>query len=362
MLRVLFDNKRGVRVHCTLYLMIIFYLYMYPDCFIYHFETYQDLTTEAFAMDHFTIKGSLFLALANFLPSTSSDAKSIIYKFSDSTRKFFLYQTFDTKHASDVKYFTISDEHYLAVAEFTLNTSVIYRWNGQLFTPFENIAGHVLEFSFFTVDKEPYLATSSPNFQCIIYKWKNNTFEKFQVIEGSSSMLDALIIDNETYLASAEHNGLNLVQSVVYKWSGESFSKVQTLPPANELKFFNINEQVFLVLGSQHVNTNSYIYKREGSRFILFQSISTLGLVTCVHSFVMCGQMFLGFTELESEKFTLYRFSLDKFTKYQEISTFGATDMTSFEYKGYTYLAIANFGNFTQRSTKSTLYKWTMGM
>ena len=347
--------------HWTWYLIINFYLYLYPDCFIYHFETYQDLTTEAFAMDHFTIKGSLFLALANFLPSTSSDAKSIIYKFSDSTRKFFLYQTFDTKQALDVKYFTISDEHYLAVAD-TLNSSVIYRWNGQLFTPFENIAAQVTEFSFFTVDKEPYLAVSSfisPISQCIIYKWKNKTLEKFQVIGGSCS-IHAFIIDNETYFAHAD--GLNLAQSAVYKWSGESFSKVQILPPANEVKFFNINEQVFLVLGSQNVNTNSYIYKWEGSRFILFQSISTLGSVTCVHSFVMCGQMFLGFTTWESEKFTLYRFSLDKFTKYQEISTFGATDMTSFEYKGYTYLAIANFGNFTQRSTKSTLYKWTMGM
>ena len=76
----------------------------------------------------------------------------------------------------------------------------------------------------------------------------------------------------------------------------------------------------------------------------------------------MCGQMFLGFTERENDKSTLYRFSLDKFTKYQEISTFGPADMTSFEYKGYTYLAIASLGNSTLNSNKSTLYKWTTGM
>ena len=111
------------------------------------------------------------------------------------------------------------------------------------------------------------------------------------------------------------------------------------------------------------VNTNSYIYKWEGRQFILFQSISTLGSwVPCMHSFVMCGQMFLGFTEREGEKSTLYRFSLDKFTKYQEISTVGPYDMTAFEYKGYTYLAITNIGDSTQSSTKSTLYKWTTGM
>ena len=130
-----------IRNHCTLYLIIIFYLYFYPDCFSYHFETYQDLTTNAVTVEYFTIKGSLFLALAIYLNST------FIYKFSDSTRKLFLYQTLDTKNVWDVEYFTITDEHYLAVTNL-LNTSVIYRWNGQLFSPFENIASHIWEFSF----------------------------------------------------------------------------------------------------------------------------------------------------------------------------------------------------------------------
>ena len=338
-----------------MYLIIIFYLYFYPDCFSYHFEKYQDLTTDAIAVEYFTIKGSLFLAFAR------TDT-SIIYKFSDSTRKFVLYQTLDTKQLTfDVEYFTISDEHYLAVAN-PFNTSVIYRWNGHLFTPFENIAAaEVWMFSVFTVDKEPYLAVSSSSYQCIIYKWKNNTFEKFQVIGGTCS-INAFIIGNETYFAQAG-GSYRQGQLVVYKWSGESFSKLQTLPPATGVKFFNINEQMFLALGSEQGNPNSYIYKWEGSRFILFQSISTLGSwVPCVHSFVMCGQMFLGFTELENDKSTLYRFSLDKFTKYQEISTFLSYDMTSFEYKGYTYLVIVNTGNSAQSSKKNTLYKWTTGI
>ena len=310
------------------------------------------------AVEYFTIKGSLFLAFVAYQNSTSACS---VYKLSDSTRKFFLYQTLHTKEWEwDVKYFTISDEHYLAVADL-FHQPVIYRWNGQLFTPFENIASDGWRLSFFTVDKEPYLAVSSDS-QCIIYKWKNNTFEKFQVIGGPCS-IQAFMIDNETYFALASGQFLQR-QAVVYKWSGESFSKLQTLPPATDVKFFNINEQLFLALGAQEKNRNSYIYKWEGSRFILFQSISTLGSYVFVHSFVMCGQMFLGFTERESDKSTLYRFSLDKFTKYQEISTFGPTDMTSFEYKGYTYLAIANmlFRDSTQSSTQSTLYKWTTGM
>ena len=156
-----------------------------------------------------------------------------------------------------------------------------------------------MEFSFFTVDKEPYLAASiwkSSIRECIIYKWENNTFEKFQLIGGSCS-IHAFIIGNETYFAQAGGT-FRQGQLVVYKWSGESFSKLQTLPPATEVEFFNINEQMFLALGSGNGNPNSYIYKWERRRFIFFQSISTHGSwVPCVHSFVMCGQILLGFTE-----------------------------------------------------------------
>ena len=41
----------------------------------------------------------------------------------------------------------------------------------------------------------------------------------------------------------------------------------------------------------------------------------------------------------------VYRAAGAKFTEYQEISTHGAHDMTSFEYKGHTYLAVANHYN-----------------
>ena len=88
------------------------------------------------------------------------------------------------------------------------------------------------------------------------------------------------------------------------------------------------------------------------------------------HSFVMCGQTFLGVANqqeiLDSRynkrfniKSVVYRASGDHFTAYQKISTFGAIDMTSFEYKGYTYLAIANSGNYNQKNINSTLYRCT---
>ena len=98
-------------------------------------------------MEHFTINGSLFLAFANYESDTAEkyNTDSFIYKFNDLTGKFFLYQTIGTHGGHDVEYFTISGEHYLAVANVDNGTtkrlnSVIYRWNGTSFFAFQNIA------------------------------------------------------------------------------------------------------------------------------------------------------------------------------------------------------------------------------
>ena len=333
-------------------------------------------------MEHFTINGSLFLAFANYESDTAEkyNTHSFIYKFNDLTGKFFLYQTIGTHGGHDVEYFTISSEHYLAVANVYNGTtnrlnSVIYLWNGTLFVAFQylsTIGG--ASFNFFTIAKEPFLTVSNLyGANSIIYKWKNNMFEKFQEIatEGCRASA-AFVINNETYIAFAnELAHSNLASSVVYKWSGKHFGKFQTLRTnrAMDVKSFYINDNVFLAIAIQShtINSDSLIFKWNGSQFVLFQSISTLG-ARAWHSFVMCGQTFLGvanqqeisgYNKRYNIKSVVYRASGDQFTEYQKISTIGAIDMTSFEYKGYTYLAIANSGNNNQKNINSTLYRCT---
>ena len=122
-----------------------------------------------------------------------------------------------------------------------------------------------------------------------------------------------------------------------------------------DVKSFYINYDVFLAIASQ---TESYINKWNGSQFVQFKTILTSG-ARALHPFVMCGQTFLGVADQYRTKTELYRFSAPgQFTKYQELSTFGA-NMTSFKHKGHTYLAIANFGK-NQRNIESTVYKWTL--
>ena len=339
-------------------------------------------------MEHFTINGSLFLAFANYESDTAKkyNTDSFIYKFNDLTGKFFLYQTIGTHGGHDVEYFTISGEHYLAFANVDngathrLN-SVIYRWNGTWFSAFQNIATTgAASCNFFTIAKEPFLTVCNlygdvpQKTNSTIYKWKNNMFEKFQEITtGRCRASTAFVINNESYIAFAnEVTDSNLVSLVVYKWSGKHFGKFQTLRTerAMDVKSFYIKDHVFLVIATQSTqfNSPSFIYEWNGRQFVPFQSIPTLG-ARAWYPFVICGQTFLsvanqqeisGYNKRYNIQSVVYRASGDHFTAYQKISTFGTTDMTSFEYKGYTYLAIANSKNDQkQRNIDSTLYKCT---
>jgi len=103
-----------------------------------------------------SINGTLFLVLANNYDDTEKhQTDSFIYKLDNLTGKFFLYQTIVTSGAWDIEYSTITDKHYLAVANrydgasFQLN-SVIYQWYGHQFVAFQNIPTNgATSFNFF---------------------------------------------------------------------------------------------------------------------------------------------------------------------------------------------------------------------
>ena len=157
------------------------------------------------------------------------------------------------------------------------------------------------------------------------------------------------------------------VESTVFKWSGGHFLKLQSLQTygAYDVKSFNINGHTFLVFanhysGSSH-NTNSFIYKWNGNAFVLFQSISTRAALAW-HPFVISGQTYLGVanyydpSQKHNTQSVVYQASGARFIKYQEIPTHGARDMASFDYKGHTYLAVANYYNTRKHNINSALY------
>ena len=360
----------------------------------HHFEKKQDLPTKGGSgVEHFTIDGTRFLAFANFKSDTEGyNTDSFIYKQNDSTGNFFLYQTLGTRGGVDMKYFKTGDQHYLAVANHYDGTSyrqnsVIYQWSLSqeqfvVFQSIETFGAH--SFDFFEITNEQFLAISnyydgsSYSINSFIYKWNSNKFEKIQDIATEGAVkTETFVISNETFIAFANHGQWHLspqnqdsVQSAVFKWSGQQFVKLQSFQTygARDVKSFSDNGSTFLAFANYRHgvqrNIKSPIYKWNGSNFVLFQSIPPRGAAS-LHPFMMCGQRFLGVASFYDDDngfntmSVVYRVSQEQFIEYQEIPTQGTLDMTSFQYKGHTYLAVANhLINDKKWNINSALYKW----
>ena len=194
----------------------------------------------------------------------------------------------------------------------------------------------------------------------VIYKWNNGKFNKFQEnpTEGAAGCT-AFVINNDTFIAfSSNYHSKQkyAVQSTVFKWSGGQFVKLQSFQTygAYGVTSVNINADTFLAFGNRYSgsrsNIDSFIYKWNGTMFVLFQSIPSRGAIAW-HSFVISGQTFLGVANYygDLQKYNthsvVYQDCGAQFIKYQEIPTHGARDMITFEYKGHTYLAVANYYN-----------------
>ena len=301
----------------------------------------------------------------------------------EQTEKFTLYQTLQTRGAFGLEYFSIADKHFLAVANHYDGThqidSAVYQWNGKRFVVFQRIptkgAGH---FTFFTMNGEHYLAVanyydgSTYSTKSVIYKWSSGKFNKFQEIatEGARGCT-TFVINSDTFIAFAYYYNSKQkysVQSTVFKWSGGHFVKLQSLQTygARDVNSVYINGHTFLAFANYYsgskYNTDSFIYKWDGNKFVLFQSIPTRGAMAW-YSFVISGQTYLGVANHhgDSQKYNtpsvVYQASGARFTQYQEIPTHGIYDMTSFQCKGHTYLAVANYYN-QKYNINSALYKW----
>ena len=329
-------------------------------------------------MEHFTVDGSLFLAFANYLGDIKKyKTGSMIYKMDKSTGRLSLYQTLQTRGAFNLEYFSIASKHFLAVANRKDGThrldSTIYQWNGKLFVHFlklsTNGANH---FTYFKILGESYLAVANILSTSVIYKWSSGKFNRFQDIPTEGAFgCTAFVINGDTFIAFANNYNSqhkHSVQSTVFKWSRGHFVKLQSLQTygAFYVLSFNINTHTFLAFANRYSgsksNIDSFVFKWNSNKLVMFQSLSTHGAVAW-HPFVINGQTYLGVSNYyddskkENTQSVVYQASGARFIKYQEIPTHGGHGMTSFEYKGHTYLAVVNHYN-QKYNINSALYKW----
>ena len=173
-------------------------------------------------VEQFTINRSQFVGFANSHGGDSDgfNTKSFIFKFDDLTEKLSLFQAINTSGARNMKYFTIANKHYLAVANMRKETtyrvnSVIYRWNGQKFAVFQNLSTKgASRLSFFKVGKESFLAVANYydvkfSVTSVIYKWKDSKFDKFPEIPTVGGWGSAAIFAPLNHKPTSEHRKRN---------------------------------------------------------------------------------------------------------------------------------------------------------
>ena len=195
-------------------------------------------------------------------------------------------------------------------------------------------------------------------------------FNRFQDIPTEGAMgSTAFVINGDTFITFANHYNSQhrySVQSTVFKSSRGHFVKLQSLETygAHDVKSFNINGHTYLTFANHYsgskYNIDSFIYKWDGNKFVLFQSIPTRG-ANAWFPFVISGHTYLGVANYHGDRqkhntqSVVYQASGARFINYQETPTQGACGMTSFEYKGQTYLAVANYYNGQNYNINSTL-------
>jgi len=231
--------------------------------------------------EFFTINNAYYLVVANHWSgfSGSYDINSTIYQWNGSN--FVVYQSIATHAAFDWEHFMIGNDHYLAVANHHSGTygninfnvdSKIYQWDGFNFVEHQTIATHSAhDWAYFTIDNDHYLAVANQyngpvvDIDSIIYQWNGSSFVEFQAI-GTHKATDwqYFNVNGISYLVVA--NGTQA--SIIYRWDGNSFVEFQTIDTNGEVKdweSFILDGQLYLAAANyvtgNNFATNSPIYQ-----------------------------------------------------------------------------------------------------
>ena len=111
---------------------------------LHFFEKFQDIPTKGTAaVKLFPIGDDLFLVFANYYGDKAVyKAKSVVYKMQN--ERFVLNQTLSTHGAYGIEHFTIDGVHYMAIANYYdggyKQNSVIYKWGKGKFEEFQLIS------------------------------------------------------------------------------------------------------------------------------------------------------------------------------------------------------------------------------
>jgi hypothetical protein len=285
-------------------------------------------------------------------------------------------QSIPTVGAIDVEHFSIGNRDFLAVASwfngtshFTTSQILLFDSITSTFVPYQSIPTFgARDLEFFTIGGQSYLAlanqaTNDSNWSLNsqVFRWNGSSFSLFQAIPTlGATDLEFFTIANTSYLAIANQRDDSTVNrfsvnSQVLRFNGTSFVPFQTIPTigAVDCEFISIGSgQFFLAIANfrneTSFSTNSQILRFNGSVFVPFQTVPTDGAIA-LESFSISGQSFLALVSREtaSNVFALnsqiLRWNGTSFAPFQFIRTQGATDVQFFSLNGQSFLALASY-------------------
>ena len=304
----------------------------------------------------------------------TTNINSIIYRWNGIV--FTEIQSIATNGARDWESFTIGSDTYLAVANhangsnsggynYNIN-STIYRWNGSSFVHSQDILTNgAFDWESFTIGTDTYLAIANAMGDSKIYHWNGSYFAHLQDITTNGARdWESFTIDSNTYLAVANDAG----NSEIYRWNGTSFIHLQYIPTNDpwDWEAFTIGSNTYLAVANKgtdsNQNTDSKIYQWNGTSFVYLQDIATNEALDC-EPFTIGSDTYLAIANHRGNGnydivSKIYRWNDTSFIEVQSIATNGASEWEAFTIGSYTYLAVANqISDSQNRDINSVIYR-----
>lgn len=232
--------------------------------------------------EFFTIGPDAFLAVASIRSGAGPyeyGIESVIHRW-DGTR-FEPFQAIPTFAAKQWRHFVVDGRHFLALAQgvslpqHTVRNrpSVIFAWDGSRFEPFQEIPSQwAYNWHHFTAGGGHYLAHADHVVPARLYRWDGVAFVEHQeLVERGSRAFATFTAGGGLYLACAVLDG----DSRLFRWDGARFAAHQVLPGAGgrELAVVEQGGETYLVridflVGSREApmtTLDSRIYRWDGA-------------------------------------------------------------------------------------------------
>ena len=200
-----------------------------------------------------------------------------------------------------------------------------------------------------------------------VYKWdpKHRLFNIIQSLETIYGVKPNFFnTKDHLWLSIAcQYNTSSILNSFIYRWNGSRFEVFQTIPSPHATKDLhpvNTGTSLFLVATNFHGPLVVYKMNDFTGHFEIFQTIST-SKVLALDSFTINSEHFIAVSSWEPSVGTsdteliIYKFSGDSYSSFQEITTYHASSIKVFRdvLSGSWLMGIANV---SKRSVD--LYRW----